>query len=82
MEPPLLLQSIIQNWPIDKFVLYARNPRENDAVVDRMWSSISKFGFKIPFPALPRIYATEYTQPLVSPVQRNCGQEFDHLIHQ
>jgi hypothetical protein len=54
MEPRLLLQSIIQDWPIDKFVLYARNPRENDAVVDRMWSSISKFGFKIPitFPAL------------------------------
>ena len=38
----------IQFWLIDKFVLYARNPRKNDAVVDRMCSSIREFGFKIP----------------------------------
>jgi ParB-like chromosome segregation protein Spo0J len=38
----------IQIWPIDRFVLYARNPRKNDAVVDRMCSSIREFGFKIP----------------------------------
>jgi len=38
----------IQTWPIDRFVLYARNPRKNDAVVDRMCSSIREFGFKIP----------------------------------
>jgi DNA modification methylase len=38
----------IQNWPIDRLVLYARNPRKNDAVVDRMCSSIREFGFKIP----------------------------------
>jgi DNA modification methylase len=38
----------IQIWPIDKFVLYARNPRNNDAAVDRMCSSICEFGFKIP----------------------------------
>jgi ParB-like chromosome segregation protein Spo0J len=38
----------IQIWPIDRLVLYARNPRKNDAVVDRMCSSISEFGFKIP----------------------------------
>src|ERR1700686_3118673 len=35
-------------WPIDKFVLYARNPRKNDAAVDRMCASIREFGFKIP----------------------------------
>ena len=35
-------------WPIDKLVFYARNPRKNDAVVDRMCSSIREFGFKIP----------------------------------
>ena len=38
----------IQMWPIDRLVLYARNPRKNDAVVDRMCSSIREFGFKIP----------------------------------
>src|SRR5277367_7151243 len=38
----------IQIWHIDKFVFYARNPRKNDAAVDRMCSSIREFGFKIP----------------------------------
>ena len=33
---------------IDKLVVYARNPRKNDAAVDRMCGSIRKFGFKIP----------------------------------
>jgi DNA modification methylase len=35
-------------WNIDRFVLYARNPRKNDAAVDRMCASIREFGFKIP----------------------------------
>jgi hypothetical protein len=38
----------IQIWPIDRLVAYARNPRKNDAAVDRMCSSIREFGFKIP----------------------------------
>src|SRR5258708_24350979 len=38
----------IEYWPINKLVFYARNPRKNDAVVDRMCSSIREFGFKIP----------------------------------
>src|SRR5580704_8329244 len=38
----------IENWPIDKLVFYARNPRKNDSVVDRMCASIREFGFKIP----------------------------------
>src|ERR1039458_8107097 len=38
----------IQMWPIDKFVFYVRNPRKNDAAVDRMCSSIREFGFKVP----------------------------------
>src|SRR6516164_5740991 len=38
----------IQTWSIDKLVFYARNPRKNDAAVDRMCSSIREFGFKIP----------------------------------
>jgi DNA modification methylase len=35
-------------WPIDRLVLYARNPRKNDAAVKRMCGSIREFGFKIP----------------------------------
>jgi DNA modification methylase len=38
----------IQVWHIDRLVLYARNPRRNDAAVDCMCSSIREFGFKIP----------------------------------
>src|SRR4051812_39584733 len=38
----------IQIWPIDKLVFYARNPRKNDAAVDRMCGSIREFGFKCP----------------------------------
>src|ERR1700704_525303 len=38
----------IEVWPIDRFVFYARNPRKNDAAVDRMCSSIREFGLKIP----------------------------------
>ena len=38
----------IQFWPIDKFVFYARNPRKNDAAVDRMCDSIREFGFAVP----------------------------------
>src|SRR5271157_5612900 len=38
----------IQVWSIERLVFYARNPRKNDAAVDRMCSSIREFGFKIP----------------------------------
>src|SRR5712691_3372608 len=38
----------LQIWHIDRLVFYARNPRKNDAAVDRMCSSIREFGFKIP----------------------------------
>ena len=38
----------IEHWPLERFVEYARNPRKNDAAVDRMCSSIREFGFKIP----------------------------------
>jgi hypothetical protein len=43
---PSALQILI--WPIDRLVFYARNPRKNDAAVDRMVASIREFGFKIP----------------------------------
>jgi hypothetical protein len=38
----------IEQWPVEKLVFYARNPRKNDAAVDRMCGSIREFGFKIP----------------------------------
>jgi DNA modification methylase len=38
----------IEIWRIERLVEYARNPRKNDAAVDRMCASIREFGFKIP----------------------------------
>lgn len=38
----------VEQWAIDKLVPYARNPRKNDAQVDRMVSAIKEFGFRIP----------------------------------
>src|ERR1039458_3977781 len=38
----------VQFWPIERFVFYVRNPRKNDAAVDRMCASIREFGFKVP----------------------------------
>ncbi|HXP89151.1 MAG TPA: site-specific DNA-methyltransferase [Bryobacteraceae bacterium] len=45
---PTKISTKIQTWPIDKFIVYARNPRKSDAAVDRMCASIREFGFKIP----------------------------------
>jgi DNA modification methylase len=41
----------LENWPIDRLVEYARNPRKNNDVVDRMCSAIREFGFRIPIVA-------------------------------
>ena len=38
----------IELWPIERLREYPRNPRKNDAAVDRMCESIREFGFKIP----------------------------------
>jgi 16S rRNA G966 N2-methylase RsmD len=38
----------VETWSIDCLVPYPRNPRKNDAAVDRMCGSIREFGFKIP----------------------------------
>ena len=38
----------IEYWPIERLVEYPRNPRKNDAAVDRMCASIREFGFAIP----------------------------------
>lgn len=41
----------IQNVPIEKLIEYARNPRKNDDVVDKMAACIKEFGFRIPIVA-------------------------------
>src|SRR5512142_3465576 len=46
--PTLPVTTRSELWPIDRFVPYVRNPRKNDAAVDRMCASIREFGFKIP----------------------------------
>jgi DNA modification methylase len=38
----------IEYWPIERLVEYPRNPRKNDAAVNRMVASIQEFGFAIP----------------------------------
>lgn len=38
----------IEQWPIEKLVPYARNPRKNDDAVPRMAGLIREFGFKVP----------------------------------
>ena len=38
----------VEQWPVEKLIPYARNPRKNDAQVDRMVSAIKEFGFRIP----------------------------------
>jgi len=38
----------IEIWSIHKLTFYAKNPRKNDAAVDRMVASIREYGFKIP----------------------------------
>jgi DNA modification methylase len=49
MSPQETAQSFqVQIWLIDRFRAYTRNPRKNDAAVDRMCASIREFGFKIP----------------------------------
>jgi DNA modification methylase len=38
----------VETWPVTRLIPYARNPRKNDSVVDKMAASIKEFGFKIP----------------------------------
>lgn len=38
----------VVQWPVEKLIPYARNPRKNDAQVERMVSAIKEFGFRIP----------------------------------
>jgi hypothetical protein len=38
----------LEHWTLDRFKPYERNPRQNDAVVDKMIASIAEFGFRMP----------------------------------
>jgi DNA modification methylase len=40
-----------ENWPIEKCIDYARNPRKNDHAVDRVAAAIKEFGFRVPIVA-------------------------------
>jgi hypothetical protein len=45
----MVLQNLeIQYWRVENLIPYARNPRKNDAAVDRMVAAIREFGFAIP----------------------------------
>ena len=42
----------IEQWPVEKLVEYARNPRINDHAVDRVASLLKEYGFRSPIVAL------------------------------
>jgi DNA modification methylase len=37
-----------ETWHIDRLIEYARNPRKNDHVVDKIAAAIKEFGFRVP----------------------------------
>jgi len=39
---------MLEHWPIERLIDYARNPRKNDHAVEQMASVITEFGFRIP----------------------------------
>ena len=41
----------LEEWPIDRLIDYARNPRKNDHAVDAVAAAIREFGFKVPIVA-------------------------------
>jgi hypothetical protein len=45
--PPLPALSL-ETWPVARLRPYKRNPRKNDAAVDRMAESIRQYGFTVP----------------------------------
>ena len=38
----------LQQWPVDRLIAYARNPRKNDHAIEQMAGAIREFGFRIP----------------------------------
>jgi len=43
---------VMETWPVDRLIPYARNPRRNDEQVDRMAGAIREFGFCVPVVAM------------------------------
>ena len=43
-----MTKQIVEQWPLDRLIEYARNPRVNDQAVDRIASAIHTFGFRVP----------------------------------
>jgi ParB-like chromosome segregation protein Spo0J len=41
----------VEQWPIERLIEYARNPRHNDDVIPQMKAAIQEFGFRIPIVA-------------------------------
>ena len=64
----------IQIWHIDQFVFYVRNPRKNDAAVDRMCASLREFGFKIPVLARKTTSAGYWLALVTSMAKRRLRQ--------
>lgn len=49
VAPEVLEPAIrIEQWPLERLIPYARNPRKNDGAVGKMVGAIKEFGFKIP----------------------------------
>ncbi|WP_291988469.1 DNA modification methylase [Candidatus Accumulibacter sp. ACC007] len=38
----------LEQWPVERLIDYARNPRKNDHAVEQMAAVITEFGFRIP----------------------------------
>jgi len=48
MTTDVVAPTNIENWPIEKLIDYARNPRKNDHAVDQIAAAIKEFGFRVP----------------------------------
>ena len=62
----------IEQWPIEKCIDYARNPRKNDHAVDRVAAAIREFGFRVPILA-----KSDFTGQ--DPVLESTGDKFSEL---
>ena len=38
----------LENWPLERLIPYARNPRKNDQAVEQIAAAIREFGFRVP----------------------------------
>jgi ParB-like chromosome segregation protein Spo0J len=38
----------VEQWPLDRLIEYARNPRKNDHAVEKIAAAIHEFGFRVP----------------------------------